>query len=692
MSDDPSKLDKPTERNRRAQRNNPLKPMKLFPRNLTAHAAEIVRGNPVTSRPESGVENCWPGLEFDHRNIEKFFFPGLVFEYHDARGTILREFDPGGLAAKYFKASDIEKGIYLAFVQGNIVERSGRRVLKRSGRNIVEHSGHAKPEQRVFSFAPPAGLENWRVVRDFEPGPVAVALCDKATYDLVLADNYSIDDMISSYSIEEIKNLFAKRRNRREQGLVLLFAERARYLTADGVIDPGVIPPGSLTRSTCSPWQHDFAECGCFFWASNKPDMVANADQPMQILNFQRRDRSGDAKRTPTDWILKDKGKWEKVNILDHVDIINHFSSLKFVIAGRETDDYVPPVPAGLPPKQLLRRKEIIERLKVLAAVEHALCVEYLYAYYSLKLPAGSGPRREPWKEPVRPPQQSPEEARIFTASDEVLRVAIDEMRHFRWVNELLIEFGERWVLDRACIIGIDFPEQEGFKQPFELKPLTRDQLAWFIKVEKASPNHDKPGTIDGMYIRILRSIEEGSEFQADIDQRDRLAQFVKMIIDEGVDHYHRFTRVKEALDGLPEDEYLRVMTEPQPAPEGSPEKTLQDAADSAYIVLLHALDFVFRQDRQQRGALLEAARRAMYIIDEACRRLSERHFGSLFTRPPTGSITAVRTANDVGDALRPRLQNLRVSGHPDLIQAADRMEGKLDELTGSLEAAAKKS
>ena len=69
-----------------------LKSKKLFPRNLTARADTLVRGNPVTTRPESGVENSWPGLEFDHRTLEKVFFRGLVFEYHDERGAILRDF------------------------------------------------------------------------------------------------------------------------------------------------------------------------------------------------------------------------------------------------------------------------------------------------------------------------------------------------------------------------------------------------------------------------------------------------------------------------------------------------------------------------------------------------------------------------------------------------------------------------
>jgi len=54
---------------------------KIFPRNLTARAAVAIAGNPVTTRWESGVGNCFPGLEFDHRNLDRRFFPGLIFNF-----------------------------------------------------------------------------------------------------------------------------------------------------------------------------------------------------------------------------------------------------------------------------------------------------------------------------------------------------------------------------------------------------------------------------------------------------------------------------------------------------------------------------------------------------------------------------------------------------------------------------------
>ena len=54
---------------------------KIFPRNLTARAGYLVPGNPVVTRPEDAVANCFPGLELDVRNLERRFFPGLVFNF-----------------------------------------------------------------------------------------------------------------------------------------------------------------------------------------------------------------------------------------------------------------------------------------------------------------------------------------------------------------------------------------------------------------------------------------------------------------------------------------------------------------------------------------------------------------------------------------------------------------------------------
>src|SRR5712692_347373 len=68
---------------------NPEQPdrIKIFPRNLTARADHLVRGNPASSRTEASVGNTIPGLEYDERNLDKYFFPGLVFEFQRATSS-----------------------------------------------------------------------------------------------------------------------------------------------------------------------------------------------------------------------------------------------------------------------------------------------------------------------------------------------------------------------------------------------------------------------------------------------------------------------------------------------------------------------------------------------------------------------------------------------------------------------------
>ena len=53
---------------------------KILPRNRTARQHQRVTGNPVTALLESGVGNCFPGLEMDVRNLERRFFPYLAVD------------------------------------------------------------------------------------------------------------------------------------------------------------------------------------------------------------------------------------------------------------------------------------------------------------------------------------------------------------------------------------------------------------------------------------------------------------------------------------------------------------------------------------------------------------------------------------------------------------------------------------
>lgn len=661
-----------------------LKEFKLFPRNLTARAELLVRGNPVTTRPESGVENCFPGLEFDQRNLDSVFFPGLHFEMHHTAGVVLRDFSASAPAAQFVRHEDIQRGIFLVYLKGWFASRIDG----------------VQPSERILRFTPPAGLDSWRFVRDLEIGDVALVLCDGAA--LARVANGALDtDAVSSWLTNPQDRL------ERAAGVgdfVLLFGKRARYLTIDGVIDPQALQPGQLTRSLCSPWQYDFADCGCFYWASNKPDLVSSEAQPAQILNFQRRDRSpeGDLAATADDWVLKHDNRWDgDAAIVRHAEMLTHWKTLPFVVRRREVDRYIPIVAKPFQP--LLDRKAIIDRLSRLAPVEHALAIEYLYAHYSLGIPL------------ARPADLKPSEALVHTAGSEVFQIAIDEMRHMRSVNEILIELGAPWQLDRAKVIGEDFDGTgRAFNRLFSLRPLTRDQQDWFIAVEQASQNQDDQNSIDGMYTLILRSVQASGDFSA--EEKSRISSLIKVIIDEGINHFERFSRVKRALAGIASDEYLKVKAEPTRLDAGDPDSILQDAVDAAYLVVLRSLDYVFAVGDDQRGALMESARRAMYNMDDAARSLAARAKGALFDYSRFGVVAAmplgvpssgvgvsgaaapgpaqrrqsrVQAAQSLGDPLRLVLDQLGASGVAEHAVLADRMRQRLLSMTNQFVALA---
>ena len=52
--------------------------MKLDPLNLTAQLRHRARGNPETTLPHTAISNCFPGLEYDFRNLWRRAFVGLV--------------------------------------------------------------------------------------------------------------------------------------------------------------------------------------------------------------------------------------------------------------------------------------------------------------------------------------------------------------------------------------------------------------------------------------------------------------------------------------------------------------------------------------------------------------------------------------------------------------------------------------
>jgi hypothetical protein len=622
------------------QRTNP-KDMKLFPRNLTARADYVVRGNPVISRPESGADNSHPGLEFDQRNLDRGFFPGLLFDFQFGVGARLaavrspwlekeEELDKDHSGADSLGAKGGE--FFLWYIRGIFGDQPG------------------KP-----TVADVYGLDGYDVLRkvhDLEPGPIAVVVGvrpEKLQVDTgilqvwlqaALLELQAMNSPPAAGPVEQRLDIF--RAGDGSLQFAVLTGERARYLDEDGVIDLQTAEPGTLTRSLCSPWQWDFTDCGCYYWAASRPDIVTGA-KGTPGLNFLRDKR--EEVPPPGPWVTWDG--WMD-GVMSQPEVILRWEKLPVVIGDQETDSYKPQpvVPIGDP----WDCKTVIKQLQKLAGVEHALCVKFLYAHYSLNTPANAP------------------EAPLSRVAKDILNIAVDEMRHFRWVNEALMLLDQDPVFSRATKLS-DPPGSGGLTHQeidLVLEGLTPASLDRFIAIEMPSQKY-RQGDVSGLYTHILVSLDElpdGYTNKKGEDVREQVQEVVKLIIDEGNDHWLRCKQARDLLQGLNPSDYLRFQGAPVAQPSTSEFGALQDLGDHYYWMALEILRRAFKQPPDLRGEMLKQARRVMHSLDDVGDLLGRHGHGLLFTLPegPSDSPSDGGGSPALGTAIPNLLANLRES------------------------------
>lgn len=577
----------------------------FHPLNLTARS-ELVLGNPITARPESGADNAHPGLEFDTRMLNRIFFPGLVFDFQYGQGARLVEVRPersgdglGGLMPEC--VADPNTMVFLWYI---VVKSEG-------GPNVV---------YEVYNLD---GYDVLRIVSSLGKGPLLVVV-GRSPETVPPVAIEKVTAMIAEQVLGKKDWPSASLVAQDQQGLqiAVLCGERAEYLDENGVIDTDAIAPGQLTQSLCSPWQWDFAECACYYWAAARPDIVV-AEESGSEASFLRRDlmaRVTSEEKTPAER-MRD---WQNAEMTPPETILK-WESLPFVISDRESNVFE--VAKWPEPTKLLNREEVIERLGQLAAVEHAILVEYLYAAYSIDahlLPPGVP---NPF-----PPAFHDQRARdLFAAANEILMIAIDEMHHLRWANEARMLLGAKApVLERATQME---PTRADGGRTFKLVPLTCEALDRLIKIEAASQRvGGDEHTLEGIYTEALLSIHQWPD--EDFPQKARVMEILKVIIDEGEEHHKRLLDVRRILKKYPETDYLRVRHAACKAADGEG-RALQELADRYYSEILETLRLAFKPAAASAGGeKLRDARRSMLNLHETAIELSLKGEGVLFTLP----------------------------------------------------------
>ena len=586
--------------------------IKIFPRNLTARAKVPVRGNPVVSRPESGANNSHPGLEFDTRNLDRGFFEGLLFDFQFGVGARLVEADSAWREKE---------------------KEDNRQNGKRNGHGLGSGDFFLWYVYGCFGDQPDTpvradlyGIDGYEVLRrvhDLEPGRLLTIVVGRHPDRLKLqgakdwlpfAQKQLKLLLERSPKGEVVQTLETFRDRSGRVQVAVLTGARADYLDENGVIDLAIAEPGALTQSLCSPWQWDFADCGCYYWAASRPDIVTDADGKSG-LNFLRLRSNGDGsanrKEKPANPLLW--SSWmDEERVMSQPQMITDWESLPLVIDDKEgiqTHERRDP-PVG----DLLDRREVAKYLKHLASVEHALCVKFLYAHYSVKRQHGA-------------------DGALAKVAHEIFRIAVDEMHHFRWVNEALVLLGQKAVFSRATSLR----EPQGPGRPkhdreLVLEALTPDAVKRVIDIEKVS-RQDAPDHVAGLYTVVLASLLHHPKRHEEYSSKVLvdLQEVVKLIIDEGHDHWQRAEQIQKLLHGR--KDYLNFDGPPVRQPLESDAGKLQILGDHYYQLMLNILERAF-DTAEPRGRMIEQAHRVMRNLHEVGHLLAAQGQGLLFTLP----------------------------------------------------------
>ena len=495
---------------------------KIFPRNLPAQRyARVVAGNPVTTRLESGVSNCYPGLEYDHRNLDRRFFPGLIFNFAsgDANGTITQHTGAHlagvDLSDPALVAEDPSVSAALAAAQGDLAAGSWFLAsIAQDGKTISCLDGNK---------APLDGAVVWNIVH-------GLVRDDAKLVTIVIA--YRGTPPAPNGTPGATSYTFTARR-------------RAYVDEHSGEFAVG-FGAGELTQSLCSPWQHDFRDCGCDYWSSNHPDIVlapndagapslpngapADPDRAALLVDWLRYDRS-------TSGLARAPGTRAGVRPyqIDHYWINQNWQTLNFVLRGREvgaifrTPEADSATPYG-------NADDLAAGLVTAAGIEHLELLMVLYARYSVKSDDELAADKA---------EQTLRDIAAFT-KHELLMLAVSQMRHLRWVNQLLWEIASTPGLLKVPIVlpalqvATEIPLGTDVKgkplPPFEraLRPFDAATVTVFTQAKAPG------GAVDGLYARAVTTLR-GGEYPA--GSRELAAQ----VAADNVAHFSRF----EELQGM---------------------------------------------------------------------------------------------------------------------------------------------
>jgi len=252
-------------------------------------------GNPFSVLPRSAISNCFPGLEFDFRNLWRRALEGLVML--ECNNLVIDACDEH-------------------------IDLVGRRLLSIDGNpTMVETKGPIYP-----------GGGSTRLSTSLNPNAVSFLEWSNSLAQVLQKPGQEVPCEFTKAKGDaaEVEVLYSDIPDADKFTVVL---KVRRFFDDDSAaFAEGLLDPGELTQGLCSPWQNDYRECACYYWAASRPDYVNVEPGP----DGQSQGDMWMAKKRTGTYIPDDRAD---SRLVSYDDLFRDWQTeLRFVIGGFDSD------------------------------------------------------------------------------------------------------------------------------------------------------------------------------------------------------------------------------------------------------------------------------------------------------------------------------------------------------------------
>ncbi len=259
------------------------------------------QGNPFAILPRTAISNCFPGLEMDFRNLWRRSFEGLTL---------------------------LENNNYVLEGEGELGKFKHHRLVG------LSYSDKAHPTTVVTTGPTFPDSGNLKLINTSNPNGVSFMEWSNNLVEVLQLQGqkvigYFTKEPSATEVVIDAKDLNADNCDIIAHELVVnkIFNAKSAEFTSE------ILEPGELTQGLCAPWQNDYRECACYYWAASRPDYV-NIEPGENGLskgdNWMTKKRSGE-------YIPDDR---TDIRFITYDDLFENWEGeLNFIVKGKDALD-----------------------------------------------------------------------------------------------------------------------------------------------------------------------------------------------------------------------------------------------------------------------------------------------------------------------------------------------------------------